>query len=53
MASGTGLVLPEVLQDGNAKSWFKKVKVCAVANERENRKTQMFTNTSEGSVSHF
>ena len=38
MASGTGLALPEVLQDGDAKSWFKRFEVCAVANEWDDEK---------------
>ena len=33
MASGVGISLPEVLQGDNAKSWFKRFEVCAVANE--------------------
>ena len=36
--SSTGLALPEVLQDGDAKSWFKRSEVCAAANEWDNGK---------------
>ena len=38
MASSSGLALPEVLQDGNVKSWFKRFEVCAVVNEWGNDK---------------
>ena len=38
MVSGTGLALPKVLQDGDAKSWFKRFEVCVVANEWDNDK---------------
>jgi len=31
-ASGIGLALPEALQDRDAKSWFKRFEICAVAN---------------------
>ena len=34
MATSTGgVVLPEPLQDDNAKSWFKWFKVCCAAND--------------------
>ena len=36
MACSTGLALPEVLHDGDAKSWFKRFEVCATANEWNN-----------------
>jgi len=33
MATGTGLALPEPLQDGDGRSWFKRYEaVCATAN---------------------
>ena len=32
MAAGDGLALPEPLQDGDSRSWFKRYEVCAVAN---------------------
>ena len=38
MACSTGLALPEVLHDGDAKSWFKRFEVCATANEWNNEK---------------
>ena len=38
MASGIGLALPEALQDRDARSWFKRFKVCAVANEWNDEK---------------
>ena len=38
MACSTGLALPEVLQDGDAKSWFKRFEVCAAANEWNDEK---------------
>jgi len=38
MASGIGLALPEALQDRDAKSWFKRFEVCAVANEWDDDK---------------
>ena len=34
----TGLALPKVLQDSDAKSWFKTFEVCAAANEWDNGK---------------
>ena len=33
MATGTTICLPEPLEDGNAKSWFRRFDVCAAANE--------------------
>ena len=30
--TGSGIVLPENLQDDNAKSWFKRYEICATAN---------------------
>ena len=54
MASSNGLALPEVPQDGDAKSWFKMFEVCVVANEWDNGKKQAFTNISEWkSMGHF
>jgi len=38
MASGISLILPEPLQDRDAKSWFKRLEVCAVANEWDDKK---------------
>jgi len=38
MACSTGLALPKVLQDGDAKSWFRKFEVCAAANDWNNAK---------------
>ena len=38
MASSTGLALPKVLQDSDAKSWFKRFEVCAATNEWDNGK---------------
>ena len=38
MACRTGLALPEVLQDGDAKSWFRRFEVCAAANDWNNAK---------------
>lgn len=32
MATGTGITLPEPLQEDNAKSWFKRFEVCANVN---------------------
>ena len=32
MAAGGGLALPEPLQDGDSRSWFKRYEVCATAN---------------------
>ena len=32
-ATGIGLALPEPLQDGDVRSWFKRFEVCAAANE--------------------
>ena len=31
-STGSGIVLPEPLQDDNAKSWFKRYEICATAN---------------------
>ena len=38
MVSGTGIALPEVLRGEDAKSWFKRFKVCARANRLNNEK---------------
>ena len=38
IASGIGLALPEALQDRDARSWFKRFEVCAVANEWDDEK---------------
>jgi len=38
MACSTGLALPEVLQDGDVKSWFRRFEVCAAANDRNDAK---------------
>lgn len=38
MATGVGLALPEPLQDGDARSWFKRFEVCAAANEWNDQK---------------
>ena len=38
MAMGVGLALPEPLQDGDARSWFKWFEVCAAANEWNDQK---------------
>ena len=31
-STGSGIILPEPLQDDNAKSWFKRYEICATAN---------------------
>ena len=33
MACGMGLALPKPLQDGDAKSWFKRFEICAAVND--------------------
>ena len=33
MAAGNTICLPEPLEDGDAKSWFRRFDVCATANE--------------------
>ena len=33
MAAGNAICLPEPLEDGDAKSWFRRFDVCATANE--------------------
>ena len=33
MAAGNTICLPEPLEDGDAKSWFRRFDVCAAANE--------------------
>ena len=38
MATSVGLALPEPLQDGDARSWFKRFEVCAAANEWNDQK---------------
>ena len=32
LSTGGGIVLPEPLQDDNARSWFKRFQVCCTAN---------------------
>ena len=38
MATGSGLALPEHLQDEDARSWFKRFEVCAAVNGWDNMK---------------
>ena len=38
MACGIGLALPKALQDRDTRSWFKRFKICAVANEWNDEK---------------
>ena len=38
MASGVGLALPEAMQDRDAKSWFRRIEICAVANDWDDKK---------------
>ena len=38
MATGSGLALPEPLQNEDSRSWFKRFEVCAAANGSDDAK---------------